>query len=833
MKLGKKSLYLLMALLVTGVTIFGGDPVRSENQDESFATGALPLTREQYDWLEKNAIKTTKVELNELGLARINKARKEKGLPEYSGIKVKRTGEAVIPLAPDEATGAGTLGTEALPSAIDNSTLKYFPPIRSQGSLGSCQSFATTYYTFTHMTAFARNWDVKDNAVNTNKFSPKFVYNMINRGLNEGAMNTEAINLLLKHGAPTWASFPYDSDYTSWATTASLWREAINYRADQTGIIQNIDTTTSLDSLKQLLNDGYILNYNTWVSSWQLRAIKNNPNSTVDDPYVGKNAVYYVNGQSGGHTMTLVGYNDAIWVDINNNNILDSGELGALRIANSWGTSYEDAGFCWVAYDALKSTSAVSGGPSSGRQPAFWDKTVYWLTGKPAYIPRLVGEFSVSHNQRNQMNIDLGYSGTSVTTPAATWNAYAVSNMGGALSFNGTIVFDFTDLINQYGLDNGTQWRWYTKLVDSTSDSYAGTINSLKVIDGISGVLTLSSNSFPATFNGSTVYRWVDYRLGNATPSPTPTPGGVDRCTGGTVTASGENPPNEDKTKAFDDSTSTKWLTFSSSGWIQYDFAGTTAYAINKYTITSANDYATRDPKNWTFKGSNNGTSWTTVDTRTNVTFSSRFQKQTFTFTNTTAYQMYRLDISANNGDTALQLAEIEMFDNGTAPTATPTPAPTPTPAATATPTPGGIVSGATYKVMAKCSGKLMEVNGGSTADGANVQQWTDNGGNNQKWRIDNMGSGYYKFTNINSGKVLDVAGSSTADGANVQQWSDNGSTAQRWRIDDMGAGYYKLTAQCSGKVLDVNGSSTADGANIQQWSDNGSDAQRWRLTQQ
>ena len=52
-----------------------------------------------------------------------------------------------------------------------------------------------------------------------------------------------------------------------------------------------------------------------------------------------------------------------------------------------------------------------------------------------------------------------------------------------------------------------------------------------------------------------------------------------------------------------------------------------------------------------------------------------------------------------------------------------------------------------------------MEASGISTADGVLIDQWTDNGGGNQKWRIDSVGSGNYKFTNINSGKVLDVPG--------------------------------------------------------------------------
>ncbi len=162
-----------------------------------------------------------------------------------------------------------------------------------------------------------------------------------------------------------------------------------------------------------------------------------------------------------------------------------------------------------------------------------------------------------------------------------------------------------------------------------------------------------------------------------ATPTPTPLPAGNDLCTGGTASASGDNASSGEGTaQAFDNSTSTKWLVFASTGWIQYDFAGTAAYAVNQYTITSANDatvYPGRNPKNWTLQGSNNGSTWTTVDTRTDVSFTANYQKLTFSFTNPTAYQMYRLNITANNGGNEIQLAEIEMFA-GTNPTPTPTP---------------------------------------------------------------------------------------------------------------------------------------------------------------
>gem|GEM_PF-1517123 len=138
----------------------------------------------------------------------------------------------------------------------------------------------------------------------------------------------------------------------------------------------------------------------------------------------------------------------------------------------------------------------------------------------------------------------------------------------------------------------------------------------------------------------------------------------VDRATGGTVSASGENPPYETKEKAFDDALDSKWLILSPTGWIQYRFGGGSKYAIARYTVASGNDSQGRDPKSWILRGSNNGTTWVTLDTRTGEQFASRKLVKSYTFSNTTPYEFYRLEITQNNGDSLLQVGEIELFES-------------------------------------------------------------------------------------------------------------------------------------------------------------------------
>ncbi len=136
----------------------------------------------------------------------------------------------------------------------------------------------------------------------------------------------------------------------------------------------------------------------------------------------------------------------------------------------------------------------------------------------------------------------------------------------------------------------------------------------------------------------------------------------------GAITAAGDKPPGEAKEKAFDGDILTKWFHKSATSWIQIQYASALAY--NQYQIVSGNDMATRDPKNWTLQGSNNGTSWTILDTQTNQTWTGRIKTNTYTFVNITPYTYYKLDITANGGATDIQLSEIIFINDNVTPNA-------------------------------------------------------------------------------------------------------------------------------------------------------------------
>lgn len=101
------------------------------------------------------------------------------------------------------------------------------------------------------------------------------------------------------------------------------------------------------------------------------------------------------------------------------------------------------------------------------------------------------------------------------------------------------------------------------------------------------------------------------------------------------------------------------------TGWISFQF--TSAQTVATYALAPLNmsGNTSRTPSAWTFDGSNDGSSWTTLDTITSQTGWSVGEIRTYTIASPGSYVYYRLNISANNGDGYLGLSQL-YFNSGT-----------------------------------------------------------------------------------------------------------------------------------------------------------------------
>ncbi|TYQ15848.1 UNVERIFIED_CONTAM: C1A family cysteine protease [Acetivibrio alkalicellulosi] len=474
-----------------------------------FVSGHAGFEKDEHQWIKENLLSPEDIKPNNLAKHRIEKERHN---------KYNQNSDWAVSIF--SVNDADTL----LPSAVDNSELKSFPPIGDQGSIGSCSAFNTTYYQLTHMIGMEKGWDVKNDVDNVKKFSPKWTFNLTNGGQNYSMSVFDSYRLFLKSGAATWNEFPYDNNgdikenYLEWPVERSIWRNALDYRIDNYGYVEIWDESNentpvknpqskSLNKIKQLINNGHVLVLETNITGWRFTTVGDDPATEKDDMFENDYAAY-ASGKSvidaDGHVMTIVGYNDHIWVDINNNGIVDPGEKGAFKIANSWGTDdiiefknydftwYSNEGFIWLAYDALNRISAVSDSPEiPQRRNAFrYNNYAYWITPRINYTPKFLVEYTINTSNRYDIKTLFGFSNSSTYHPVSFWdphsiNIYPVVNIG-HLSFDGTstpcdatFVFDLTDFSEMYDNKDG---NWYLNIIDEGSGN-SGVLKNLKFID--------------------------------------------------------------------------------------------------------------------------------------------------------------------------------------------------------------------------------------------------------------------------------------------------------------------------------------------------------------
>ncbi|MFR3041853.1 MAG: GH92 family glycosyl hydrolase [Thomasclavelia spiroformis] len=131
-----------------------------------------------------------------------------------------------------------------------------------------------------------------------------------------------------------------------------------------------------------------------------------------------------------------------------------------------------------------------------------------------------------------------------------------------------------------------------------------------------------------------------------------------------TVTGSSDFNDAERKVKLFDGDSGSKFLTNdnvpSEDNPVHVEFAFEEAKTLDRYGMVSANDSPERDPKNWTLYGSTDGNEWVVIDQQSDQAFSTRFEKKEYAIATPTAYQYYKIEVTANQGNNQLtQFADL------------------------------------------------------------------------------------------------------------------------------------------------------------------------------
>lgn len=423
--------------------------------------------------------------------------------------------------------------TADFPASVDNSQSEYFPAIGDQGSVGACTTFAQVYYQFTYEMnkQLGRTSKAKGNV-----FAPYSVYNLINFGGNNGTYADDCYDVLMKQGTLDFSKYSNETNYTTWTADASKWAEASNYRVasyqfitGNTGYSGHYVTSpkdSDLDTIKAALNNGEILTFYSISRGWKKGyTIKQNSSVPGNNAHVGEYIIPYVTSASGGHRVTIVGYDDDIWYDINGNGIVEESEKGAFKMANSWGTDADghNDGFAWMSYDLLNNDTQVPNFNVKNRirgisqiarmtvQPYDNDSDIkLYYTIKTA--ARYQARIKVKATKKST-----GVSKTAYTTPFYTSAGESVNlgYDGTAGEQTGSMCMDLDNCIDGLNSDNFNDYDWEIEFKDTINDSYTSQIVSAEIVDSNNGTTYTLSGNYPISINGNSQKATITGSLNN------------------------------------------------------------------------------------------------------------------------------------------------------------------------------------------------------------------------------------------------------------------------------------------------------------------------------
>ncbi len=425
-----------------------------------------------------------------------------------------------------------------LPSSVDNSTQPYFRPITSQVGL-ECGQSAGVAFNFTY--EIDRLRDLPAN-VTDNQYPTHFVWDFLNNGTSMGVSffdSWEIVRALGTMNVTEYGGTLYYGGYKRWISGYDVYHSGMHNRLTAVKGIR-CDTPEGLQTLKYWLYDhlegstiGGVGNiYGQYFGSVSTTL----PPGT---PEAGKYVQTYWGG-SPSHAWTVVGFNDSIRFDYNNDgqytNTIDLNgdaiidmhdwEIGGIKLANGYaGTGWCNQGFCYTMYKCL-ADNIGSGG--------IWNHTVYTLDVREDTDPRLTMKITLKHTCRSKLKVMVGTS----TDLSAQFPSYVqefpVFNyqggcnymQGGTTEADKTIEFglDLTSILSMYS--SGQPIRYFLQVQESDpGNSDQGEIVNAALVD-YTGTSPVTVN-FPSTnvplFNNDITRIMVNHTVNFSKPSITNT----------------------------------------------------------------------------------------------------------------------------------------------------------------------------------------------------------------------------------------------------------------------------------------------------------------------
>jgi hypothetical protein len=397
---------------------------------------------------------------------------------------------------------------KTLPYKIDHSESEHFRDMFVQSGM-SCGQASSTGVCFTYEMNAARNLEAN---VNSHLYPTGFVYNWdAGDWGGSGVSYYHTLEVLRMVGTPNQEEYGGTIDAGGnirWMTGYDLYYSTMKNRI--TGAYKlNVGDAAGLQIFKNWMNDhlngdddgGCAIFYSGVPSPTETlpAGTEEAGKFVLTDFYAGTS-----------HSMAILGYNDSIRFDYNNdgqytNNIDINGdsqvtmadwEIGGIKMCNTYsgGPAWANGGFCYIMYKNIADGS-------------FWNDVVHVMTVNPTYDPQLTAKVNITYNRRKKIKV---YAGISINTsasmpehvidlPILDYQAGDNFMTGGTTESDKTMEFgiDLTPLLNF--ITPGQEAKYFIQVYENDADGTGtGTLNSFSLINYSSGSPVETVCSSPA-----------------------------------------------------------------------------------------------------------------------------------------------------------------------------------------------------------------------------------------------------------------------------------------------------------------------------------------------
>ncbi|HPE56434.1 MAG TPA: T9SS type A sorting domain-containing protein [Bacteroidales bacterium] len=435
---------------------------------------------------------------------------------------------------------SGEMLKNQLPYAVDNSDQPYFRPFYRQISV-ECGQYSGIAFNFCYEINRLRELPADQPE---NQYPAHYTFNFMNGGFGwHGVSYQHSWEIVKANGQMNVVDYGVDTGYNSrvWISGYDKYYHGMFNKIDETYQIQ-VGTPEGLLTLKNWLQNhlegddvGGIASFYS-SSPWTATTL---PQGT---PEGGKHVVAYFSPNVG-HANTIVGYNDSIRydynqdgqytndLDINGDDVIDmrDWEIGGLLFMDSYidGVNWADSGFCYMMYKTLAET------PEGG---GIWNHAVHIVKPKADYEPMLTMKFNIRYNCRERIKISTGVAqDVNATYPEHILNFPIFDYQGACMNMQGGSTadsayleagLDVTPLLSFIEPGQPAKYFFMINEIDPEGWGY-GALEEFTLIDYTNDAISYSDTELPKSIsdNGltmSSVIASVDFSKPLISPTALP-----------------------------------------------------------------------------------------------------------------------------------------------------------------------------------------------------------------------------------------------------------------------------------------------------------------------